>query len=58
MKSTSGDSNLKIFSAGAVAPPLIEIVRIFEKEQGVKCEVVAGKPSAISHISPPRRKVM
>ncbi len=49
MQSKSIDPDLRVFSAGAVAPPLIEAVHIFEKEQGVKCEVVAGKPS--SHLS-------
>jgi len=49
MKSTSRDPDLRVFSAGAVAPPLVDAVKLFESEHGVKCEVVAGKPS--SHLS-------
>jgi accessory colonization factor AcfC len=49
MQSTSRDPDLRVFSAGAVAPPLVDAVRMFEMEHGVKCDVVAGKPS--SHLT-------
>ncbi len=49
MKPTSREPDLRIFSAGAVAPPLIEAVKLFERKRGIKCEVSAGKPS--SHLT-------
>ncbi len=49
MGPTSKDPDLRVFSAGAVAPPLVDAVKLFERARGVKCEVVAGKPS--SHLS-------
>jgi len=38
---------LKIYSAGAVAPPLQEAVGVFEEQEGVKCQVIPGKPEAL-----------
>jgi accessory colonization factor AcfC len=35
---------LKVYSAGAVAPPLREAITIFEKEFKVKCDLRIGKP--------------
>ena len=35
---------LKVYSAGAVAPPLRDATAIFEKESKVKCEWRIGKP--------------
>jgi molybdate transport system substrate-binding protein len=35
---------LKIYSAGAVAPPLRDAMAIFEKESKVKCDLRIGKP--------------
>jgi len=49
MSVTSGDHDLVVYSAGAVAPPLEKAVRIFEERLGVRCDTVVGKPS--SHLS-------
>jgi len=38
---------LKIYSAGAVAPPLIDAAEFFEKEFKVRCDVRVGKPSEL-----------
>ena len=38
---------LRIYSAGAVAPPLQEATRLFQKEMSVKCLVHVGKPEAL-----------
>jgi len=38
---------LKIYSAGAVAPPLQEAVGVFEEREGVTCRVIPGKPEAL-----------
>jgi len=35
---------LKVYSAGAVAPPLRDAIAIFEKESKVKCDLRIGKP--------------
>jgi len=35
---------LKVYSAGAVAPPLREAIAIFEKDSKVKCDLRIGKP--------------
>jgi len=45
MSSSSEEYQLRIFSAGAVAPPLRKAIYIFEKEVGIKCELMVGKPS-------------
>jgi len=52
MKPSSRDPNLRVFSAGAVAPPLERAVRAFEEKNEIKCDVMAGKPSAhLAHIA-------
>ena len=35
---------LKVYSAGAVAPPLLDAIAIFEKRFKVKCDLKVGKP--------------
>jgi len=40
-------SVLRIYSAGAVAPPLLDAAEFFEKEFGVKCDVHVGKPEEL-----------
>lgn len=45
MKSvTSAKQQLKVYSAGAVAPPLLDAAEFFQKEFNVKCDVRVGKP--------------
>jgi len=39
--------HLCVFSAGAVAPPLLDAAEFFEKEFKIKCDVRAGKPSEL-----------
>jgi accessory colonization factor AcfC len=39
--------SLRIYSAGAVAPPLQEATRLFQKEMGIRCLVNVGKPEAL-----------
>ena len=36
--------SLKIYSAGAVAPPLQKAVTLFEKTNGLRCDVRIGRP--------------
>lgn len=38
---------LRVYSAGAVAPPLQEAVRVFEDREAVTCRVVPGKPESL-----------
>lgn len=38
------ESHLRIYSAGAVAPPLRDATSIFEKRFGTKCNLRVGKP--------------
>lgn len=38
-------SQLRVYSAGAVAPPLRDAIDIFEKEFGISCNLKVGKPS-------------
>ncbi len=38
---------LQVYSAGAVAPPLMEAVRVFEEREGVTCRVTPGKPESL-----------
>jgi len=38
---------LRVYSAGAVAPPLMEAVRVFEEREGVTCRVTPGKPESL-----------
>jgi accessory colonization factor AcfC len=44
---TSKTYQLRIYSAGAVAPPLQEATDLFEEKFGVKCRVTVGKPEAL-----------
>jgi molybdate transport system substrate-binding protein len=39
--------DLRVYSAGAVAPPLMEAVRVFEEREGVMCRVTPGKPESL-----------
>jgi len=41
------DQRLKIFSAGAVAPPLQKAVAAYERKSGATCETRVGKPSVL-----------
>jgi accessory colonization factor AcfC len=36
---------LRVYSAGAVAPPLQDAIDIFEKKLGIHCDLTVGKPS-------------
>lgn len=38
---------LKVYSAGAVAPPLLDAAEFFEKEFKIRCDVRVGKPSEL-----------
>ena len=38
-------AHLRVYSAGAVAPPLEDSIRVFEKKLGIRCSFAAGKPS-------------
>jgi len=38
---------LRVYSAGAVAPPLQEATDLFEKRYGVNCRLTVGKPEAL-----------
>jgi len=40
----SEKQQLKVYSAGAVAPPLRDAIAIFEKESKAKCDLRIGKP--------------
>jgi accessory colonization factor AcfC len=40
-------AQLEIYSAGAVAPPLIDAAEFFEKKFNVKCDVHVGKPEEL-----------
>lgn len=42
-----GSGELWVFSAGAVAPPLQEALRLFEKRERVACRLTAGKPEEL-----------
>jgi len=42
-----GTDELWVFSAGAVAPPLQEALRLFEKRERVVCRLTAGKPEEL-----------
>ena len=41
------ERSLKVFSAGAVAPPLQKAVAIFQKRSSVACDIRIGKPSVL-----------
>ena len=38
---------LKVYSAGAVAPPLLDAAEFFQKEFNIKCDVRVGKPNEL-----------
>ena len=40
-------SPLRVFSAGAVAPPLLDAAEFFEREFNIKCDVHVGKPGEL-----------
>ena len=40
----SEKEQLKVYSAGAVAPPLRDAIAIFEKDSNVECDLRIGKP--------------
>lgn len=42
---TSETRQLRVYSAGAVAPPLRDAINTFEKRFGVRCDLTVGKPS-------------
>lgn len=44
---TLADYQFRIYSAGAVASPLMDAAEFFEKEFNIKCDVRAGKPSEL-----------
>jgi len=37
----------RVYSAGAIAPPLQEAIDIFEDRFGIRCDLMVGKPSAL-----------
>jgi len=43
----SKSHQLRVYSAGAVAPPLQKATDLFEKEYGIGCRLTAGKPEAL-----------
>ena len=47
MRTALNANELRIYSAGAVAPPLQEATRLFEEKHGIKCLVHVGKPEAL-----------
>ena len=38
---------LRVYSAGAVAPPLQEAAGVFEERAGITCRVIPGKPESL-----------
>jgi accessory colonization factor AcfC len=42
---TSKSFQLRVYSAGAVAPPLRDAINIFENKFGIHCNLKVGKPS-------------
>ena len=44
---TLKEYRLRIYSAGAVAPPLQDAARLYEASYGVECTVIPGKPEAL-----------
>ena len=46
---SSRTRSLEIYSAGAVATPLLDAAEFFEKEFNVRCEVHPGKPEELLH---------
>lgn len=45
MSMASEVHQLRVYSAGAVSPPLRDAIDIFEKKLGVRCDLTVGKPS-------------
>lgn len=43
----SNTYQIRIYSAGAVAPPLQEATNLFREKFGVKCRVTVGKPEVL-----------
>lgn len=41
------EEDLRVYSAGAVSPPLMEAVRVFEGREGVTIRVIPGKPESL-----------
>ena len=44
---SSKEDPFRVYSAGAVAPPLQAAVDLFEKTTGVECRLTAGRPEAL-----------
>jgi ABC-type molybdate transport system substrate-binding protein len=42
----SEEGQLRVYSAGAVVPPLRDAIAIFEKDSNVKCDLRIGNPEA------------
>ena len=45
MQSMTHKGNVRVYSAGAVAPPLQKAVDVFEKKFGIRCNLTVGKPT-------------
>ena len=45
MQSMTHKGNVRVYSAGAVAPPLQKAIDIFEDRFGIRCNLTVGKPS-------------
>jgi len=45
MSMASESWQLRVYSAGAVAPPLQKAIDVFENKFGISCKLTAGKPS-------------
>jgi molybdate transport system substrate-binding protein len=45
MSMTSETCQLRVYSAGAVAPPLQKAIDVFENRFGIRCNLKLGKPS-------------
>ena len=43
----SEKQQLKVYSAGAVAPPLQEAITVFDTRFGIHCDLKIGKPSSL-----------
>jgi molybdate transport system substrate-binding protein len=44
---TSETFQLRVYSAGAVAPPLQKAIDVFENKFGIRCNLTVGKPSSL-----------
>ena len=47
VKPMVSEKELRIYSAGAVAPPLQEAIGAFNSKFGIHCDLVVGKPSSL-----------